>query len=335
MLKRLGVASVGAALLFAPSREAETVPPRGPVELSFAVIANAADGSSRTRCEAAEEVQTFLKTDLSVAVSAGSEIRCGGDFLGTGASEPHALPGAPILFAKISAAARSLPNVLTPESVLALDLSLSIRELTGLGAREGPVYRESAEKRSLLLAEGGHTLVPLLLSDGAEAESLETREVFLKLAVSRMEVDPGAAYGVISVTSEMRGAELLLDGGVVGRVSAGGGWILRNVPAGLRDVRARDGSGHEVRKRVRVEANRSVLVDLSLHGPARDAVSYRVVPLGKNAQGSEEYQRKRDGAVVVKVPAGEFLMGNKETERTPLEHRVVVSDFLIDKTKMT
>jgi formylglycine-generating enzyme required for sulfatase activity len=39
--------------------------------------------------------------------------------------------------------------------------------------------------------------------------------------------------------------------------------------------------------------------------------------------------------VVVKIPAGEFLMGNKETERTPLEHQVYLSDFLMDVTGVT
>jgi formylglycine-generating enzyme required for sulfatase activity len=38
---------------------------------------------------------------------------------------------------------------------------------------------------------------------------------------------------------------------------------------------------------------------------------------------------------MVEIPAGEFLMGNRETERSPLEHRVHVSGFLIDKTAVT
>jgi formylglycine-generating enzyme required for sulfatase activity len=97
----------------------------------------------------------------------------------------------------------------------------------------------------------------------------------------------------------------------------------------------RDASGQEIRKVVRVEANRTVPVDLSLPDPAGNAVRYRLEPLGKNPQGYEEYRREVDGAVVVKIPGGEFLMGNRETERAPLEHRVYVSDFLMDKTGVT
>jgi len=35
--------------------------------------------------------------------------------------------------------------------------------------------------------------------------------------------------------------------------------------------------------------------------------------------------------VVIRIPEGEYLMGNRNTENTPLEHKVWVGDFLIDK----
>ena len=80
---------------------------------------------------------------------------------------------------------------------------------------------------------------------------------------------------------------------------------------------------------------RTVVADLGLPGPADSAAPYGLAPLGKKAQGYEEYRRASDGAVVVKIPAGEFLMGNQETERNPLEHQVYVSGFLMDKTGVT
>ena len=126
-----------------------------------------------------------------------------------------------------------------------------------------------------------------------------------------------------------------MDGGRVGKISGGGEATLRNVPVGLREVAVRDSSGHAVGKVVRVAANRTVLVDLGLPHPAREAVHFRLYSLGENAEGYEEYRREADGAVVVTIPAGEFLMGNTETEASPLEHRVTVSEFRMDKTGVT
>jgi formylglycine-generating enzyme required for sulfatase activity len=37
----------------------------------------------------------------------------------------------------------------------------------------------------------------------------------------------------------------------------------------------------------------------------------------------------------VKIPAGDFVMGNPKTERQPLEHQVYVSEFLMDKMTVT
>jgi formylglycine-generating enzyme required for sulfatase activity len=60
--------------------------------------------------------------------------------------------------------------------------------------------------------------------------------------------------------------------------------------------------------------------------------------MGNNSKGQEEYWRVKDGAMVVTVPAGEFLMGSPEGEGQSAERpqrRVYVSEFLIDKTEVT
>jgi formylglycine-generating enzyme required for sulfatase activity len=147
--------------------------------------------------------------------------------------------------------------------------------------------------------------------------------------------DSAAGYGVVSIASGAREADVLLDGGVAGRTSVDGTMTLRNVGVGLRDVGLRDSAGRETHKIVRVEPNRTSLAHFGPSQSDGTAVPYRLTPLGRNAQGYDEYRRDVDGAVVVKIPAGEFLMGNRETERTPLEHRVNVSAFLIDKTGVT
>ncbi|MBI4860539.1 MAG: SUMF1/EgtB/PvdO family nonheme iron enzyme, partial [Candidatus Riflebacteria bacterium] len=61
-----------------------------------------------------------------------------------------------------------------------------------------------------------------------------------------------------------------------------------------------------------------------------------LVPLGKNEQGYEQFESKKDGAVMVRVPAGRFLMGSssgKADERTV--HEVDLDAFLIDKFEVT
>ena len=141
--------------------------------------------------------------------------------------------------------------------------------------------------------------------------------------------------GLVRVVSEMAGADLLLDGGVVGKISEGADTLLPHVPVGLREVRASEPSGNEVHRVVRVIPGRTVMVDLIPAGPGENESPYSLVSLGKNAQGYEEYRRARDGAVVVNIPAGEFVMGNPKTERQPLEHQVYVSEFLMDKTAVT
>jgi formylglycine-generating enzyme required for sulfatase activity len=147
----------------------------------------------------------------------------------------------------------------------------------------------------------------------------------------RAATQPRTTYGTIAVVSDVKDGELDLDGGMVGRISKGKELVLKNVRAGERELRVRPTSGPEIKKVVRVEADRTLMVALDAHGPPENGL----VPQGKNAHGREEYRRSRDGAVVVSIPGGEFLMGNKKTEREPLEHRVYVSEFVIDKTEVT
>jgi len=79
---------------------------------------------------------------------------------------------------------------------------------------------------------------------------------------------------------------------------------------------------------------RTVLV---VPGEAGSATPPRptLTPTGKNSQGFEEYRRVRDGAIMIQIPEGEFLMGNLETEGAPLPHTVYVSSFLMDKLPLT
>jgi formylglycine-generating enzyme required for sulfatase activity len=346
MLTRALTLIFATLLVLVMSHETDGAPLPGPLEVSMEVVVNPVDGSPRTGCQASETVET-ARQEWWIAFGHGKShpqkgwegighgIRCGSGFFEKGSLDITASPGAPYLIASVSTVAGLLPPRLIPDRVLHLDVMLSFKRLLGFGAQGEPVYGESVEKRAFFFLDGGEAFVPLLVATDAETKAFGIHEMFLRVEARRPGKESVAGYGVVSVISGNEGGEVLLDGGSVGSISAGAEMVLRNVPEGLREVRLRGSSGREVGKVVRVKANRTVLVEVSHPDPARNAASYRLAALGKNAAGYEEQRREADGAVVVKIPAGEFLMGNKETERSPLEHQVYVSEFLIDKTGVT
>ncbi len=344
MATSLRIATVAALLVLAPSDQAGAFFASGRIEVSVEVIANTVEGPVRSGCLLREEVERYSKRDwwLSVAEarphpSGGWEttdrgIRCGSGPL----EQPYSGSGPsvhPYLVAEPSTVARVVRQM-QDERLLVVELSIALRKLSGFEAGEA-VYESSSVNRRLSFSESHDAFVPLLVTSGSEGESSGIREVFVRVTASVARDESAAAYGVVLATSGMTGADLFLDRGVAGRIPADGRVALRNVPAGLRDVRVLDASGHAIRKVVRVEPGRTSVVDLRAPDPQGPAAPYRLVPLGENAEGYEEYRRPADSAVVVKIPAGEFLMGNRETERTPLEHRVWVSDYLMDKTGVT
>ena len=97
-----------------------------------------------------------------------------------------------------------------------------------------------------------------------------------------------------------------------------------------KDLAGLDPNGLEVRRVVRVVRDRKLVV--ALDRPASRPPARALTPLGANDAGHERFRRERDGAVVIAIPAGPFLMGNPKTERTPLEHTVELPGFLIDRT---
>jgi formylglycine-generating enzyme required for sulfatase activity len=319
--------------------------PRESVEVSVEIILNAVDESPRSACKAAGRAALRWTHDWSVAVAAatphpengsdgtGRQLRCGAD-VSRPQSDSGDEPGSPYLIGTGSTVAR-LIRQMEDEQLLEVNLDVSLQKLSGFDSAGEPVYEQSEVKRSFYFAEAGQVLTPLLVATGVEESASGIHEVFVKVAARVVTQASGTAYGTIWVTDGIDAAALLLDGGVVANLPADGEAMLRNVRVGFREVRARDDAGHEVRKLVNVVPDRTVLVDLSLPEPAQDVSPFGLVSLGKNAHGHESYRRGTDGAVVVKIPAGEFLMGNRETERTPFEHRVYVSEFLIDRTGVT
>jgi formylglycine-generating enzyme required for sulfatase activity len=58
-----------------------------------------------------------------------------------------------------------------------------------------------------------------------------------------------------------------------------------------------------------------------------------LIPLGKNAQGAEEFLRTKDGMVVVFIPKGDFILGDDkgDPEERPAHKETIDHDYLMDK----
>lgn len=329
--------------LMVPSPPAQACALRGPARISIDVFAAPATGAPPSECRVWEGKPPALKgrwwLTIGDAGPAGqiregvsSRLRCGTGPLDSGRTAPSA--EIPYLVATGSAAA-TLQRQIEDDPLLVVEITLSIRKLLAVEAGPTPRYAQFDVKRRLHFTESRDALVPLLVATTEEARALGIHEVFARVAVTMDKDHTVGSYGAITITSGAGEADILLDGGVAGRTGGNGAITLRNVPTGLRGVSLRDRKGGEARTIVRVAAGRTSLAHLAPDEPHATSTPYRLTPLGTNAQGYEEYRRERDGALVVRVPAGEFLMVNKDTERAPLEHQVYVSDFLIDKTAVT
>jgi formylglycine-generating enzyme required for sulfatase activity len=228
-------------------------------------------------------------------------------------------------------------TVVAPEQQPRVTAVLTLRTLTGFAAPGRPTYTTSTRTTTLPLASEADATLVLFVPDKRERDAFGVDEVLLRLRALPL-AGPPAAYGAISVTADEPGAEILLDGGVVGRVAEGGPTVLRNVLVGRREIVVRDFSGREARIHVRVEEGKTVEAALKVLSLDPLGATGALAPIGKNAQGYDEHWRVRDGAIVVRIPAGEFLMGSSEAEGQPDERpqrRVYVSEFLIDKTEVT
>jgi len=231
---------------------------------------------------------------------------------------------APFLIQEVLAVVGWDPGAMDPGPVGALQVHLTVTSrVSGTAVKDN---------RSIRLEPGEEYFLPMGLEPGPRA-TLGVREVLLRIRAGWAEREGAIVYGTVAVAEAAPGSAILVDGGVAGTTGEDGNRLLPNIPVGQREIQIQGTSG-SVSRTVVVVQGRTVLV---MPGAA-DGGAPRpptLTPMGKNPGGFEEYRRVRDGATMIRIPEGEFQMGNLETEGEPLPHTVHVSSFLMDKLPLT
>ncbi len=314
-----------------------------PVWTRLELVENTAEGPAFDRCQIeatlekgqAARWRVFYGEARADADSGWSAIRSSSGCAQVGsedAATTWTLRGSPYFLVDVAQGQASVSG----REVL-IEAVFSVQRLTGFAQSGAPAYETRTEKRTLRVPQGGSAVVPILVATEKETDEFRVRELLLKFRASAAGSRPPVKYGEIAVAADVPRAEIFLDRGPVGRTSSDGPVLLGAVRVGEREIIVQDASGREARAVARVEKGRRTSVSLTLmKGSPASADGLR--PLGRNPQGGEEFWREKDGAIVVRIPGGEFQMGSPDTEGDPSEHPrhvVRVNGFLMDKTEVT
>jgi len=322
-----------------------SVPARAaPVRTRLELVENTAEGPAFGRCQieaTLEKGQTarwrvFYGEARPDSDSGWSAIRSSSGCTQVGsehAATKWTLRGSPYFIVDM---ALGQANLSDPEVLI--EAAFSIQRLTGFAQGGIPDYESKTEKRTLRVPEGSSAVVPILVASQRETDEFRVSELLLKFRASAAGSRPPVAYGEIAVAADVPRAEIFLDGGFVGRTSSDGTVLLGAARVGEREIIVQDASGRKAHAVARVEKGRRNRVALTLLKGSSPASAEGLRPLGRNSQGGEEFWREKDGAIVVRIPGGEFPMGSPPGEGDPSEHSrhvVRVTGFLMDKTEVT
>jgi formylglycine-generating enzyme required for sulfatase activity len=313
-----------------------------PVWARLELVENSAEGPSYDRCQieaAIEKGRTirwrvFYGEARADSSSGWAAIRSGSGCAPAGSERAKVmgtLRGSPYFLADVS-----LGQTTVSGREILIEAAFSLQRLTGF-ANGSPAYETRTEKRTLRVPEGSSAVIPILIASHKETDEFRVRELILKFRASAAGSRPPVEYGEIALSADVPLSEIFLDGGFVGRTSFDGPVPLGAVRVGEREVVIRDASGREARAVARVEKGRRTSLSLALlknSPPSPDGLR----SLGPNPQRGEEFLREKDGAIVVRIPGGEFTMGSPEGAGDPSEHpqhSVRLKGFLMDKTEVT
>ncbi len=335
--------SLLAIVMAARSVSAGAAPAGSPVWTRLELVENTAEGPAYDRCQIEATLEsgrtTRWRAFYGVARpdpnSGWAAIRSQSGCAQVGserAKAPWTLRGSPYFLAEIT-----LGHTTVSGREVIIEAAFSLQRLTGFEKGGAPAYETRTEKRTLRAPEGSSAVVPILIASQRETDEFRVRELLLKFRAGAAGPRPPVQYGEIAVSADVPRAEIFLDGGSVGRTTLDGPFLLGAVRVGEREVVVRDASGRETRAVGRVEKGRRTSLSLALLKDS-PASPDGLRPLGRNPQGAEEFWREKDGAIVVRIPGGEFQMGSREGQGEQAEHPrhvVHLKGFLLDKTEVT